>query len=109
VDERERAFAALISRRGRRLVPVELRVGHDDEVLVGHPAEALGCVSNEVDLLVCGTHGLGSSHDTSGPLIGLESHDVVDDAFCAVLLVPGPDGSDPAPPPAPASATFVTK
>lgn len=109
VDERERASAALIGRRGRRLVPVELRVGHDNEVLVGYPADALGCVSREVDLLVCGPPGLGSSHDTSAPPIRLESHDVVDNAFCAVLLIPHPDGSSPTPLRAPTSATFVTK
>jgi nucleotide-binding universal stress UspA family protein len=55
------------------------------EVVVGMPAEALIALSEDVDLLVCGSRGYGPLHSV---LAGSVTHAVLRQAHCPVVIVP---------------------
>jgi nucleotide-binding universal stress UspA family protein len=55
------------------------------EVLDGEPAAALASASTDLDLLVCGSRGLGPLRTL---LLGGTSHALVRRAACPVLVVP---------------------
>jgi nucleotide-binding universal stress UspA family protein len=76
----------------RRDADVVLRHGLDaagasaaGEILDGEPAAALACASSDLDLLVCGSRGLGPLRTL---LLRGMSHALVRRAACPVLVVP---------------------
>jgi nucleotide-binding universal stress UspA family protein len=64
-----------------------VRVGRSagGEILSGQPAEALAAASQDLDILVCGSCGLGPVRSI---LLGSTSHSLVRKAACPVLIVP---------------------
>ena len=75
--------AVATAERARALVPAD--VLDYVEVISGHPADALITVSTELDLLVCGSRGLGPVHATLRDGV---SRALVDGAPCPVLVLP---------------------
>jgi nucleotide-binding universal stress UspA family protein len=82
-----RAEERLRSALGGLVPPVPSHV----EVLVNRPVTALGQLSHDVDLLVCGSRGRGR---LGGVMLGSVSAGVMRKARCPVLVIPrgAPDG-----------------
>jgi nucleotide-binding universal stress UspA family protein len=62
-----------------------LPVKTESDVVVGDPADALIALSNEVDLLVCGSRGYGPLRAV---LLGGVTHRVMRAAHCPVMILP---------------------
>ncbi|MEA2331552.1 MAG: hypothetical protein QOH58_1690 [Thermoleophilaceae bacterium] len=84
VEGEHRLFA---ERELRRVVEQELDddVPVEAEAVVGEPAELLVDISRNLDLLVCGSRGYGP---VRGVLLGSVSRQVVEEAYCPVVVLP---------------------